>query len=109
MSSDSNSGSAAIDLADVLDDLAERAAVPGTTREVRVTIEAPYDVEQRTVRLSADVAGRVAEVLRGELDTFGADLRTAVEGLEEGSGDEAGNEDGGLEGPDPERTEMWWG
>ncbi|GHH80515.1 hypothetical protein GCM10018781_61230 [Kitasatospora indigofera] len=65
----SNDDAAAGDLADALEDLIRRVAVPGTGSGVRVTIgDGPS--ERRTVRMPADVANWLTEVLREEIDTL---------------------------------------
>ncbi|WP_329493814.1 hypothetical protein [Kitasatospora herbaricolor] len=53
-----------------LQDFVRRVAVPGTGSAVRVTIGAGHSTERRTVRMPADVANGITEVLREEIDTL---------------------------------------
>ncbi len=106
MRSDSRAASAAF--ADALEDLAAVAAAPGARRDVRVTVDGPHDAEQRTVRIPADVADWITELVRSRSDT----VRQSREHTDRNDGDGSGQEPGG--GPDdgaagPEHPGQWWG
>ena len=64
--------SAVADLVDVLETFVERAAAPGGAGEVLVSLGVPQDAERRTVRLTAQVADRLTELVRSQLEALRA-------------------------------------
>ncbi|MFI9788527.1 hypothetical protein ACIHEI_34185 [Kitasatospora sp. NPDC051984] len=70
----SDDAAAAGDLADALQGFADRAAGPGATGEVWVTIGTPHDVEQRTVQLPLNIADWITELIREEAQALEAGI-----------------------------------
>ncbi|MFE9427819.1 hypothetical protein ACFYNO_33215 [Kitasatospora sp. NPDC006697] len=68
-----DSAAAAADLADALDEFADKAVGPDPTLDqVWVTVGTAHDIEQRTVLLPVSVADWIAELVREETQTLDA-------------------------------------
>ncbi|WP_329500559.1 hypothetical protein [Kitasatospora herbaricolor] len=89
----------AADLADALDNFANRTAVPGAERDVHLMVGGPHAPQQRTVRLPGNAAAWLTEVVRAELDAL-----RAVEGDDQGD-----RNDGEARPPGPGPAETWFG